>query len=64
MNVFFVRALLAIVGLGLILSTVCLFAEIDHFVSAARTVWHHLNLKEVSQSYHGAAGLNHISFSL
>jgi hypothetical protein len=34
MNVFFLGALLAIVGLGLILSTVCLFAEVDHFISA------------------------------
>jgi hypothetical protein len=64
MNVFFVRAFLAIVGLGLILSAVCLFAEEHRFVSATRTIWHHLNLKEDSQSCLGAAGLNHIYISL
>ena len=35
MNVFFLRAFLAIVRLGLILRTVVLFAEKDNFVSAA-----------------------------
>jgi hypothetical protein len=64
MNVIFLRALLAIVRLCLILSAICLFAEEDHFVSATRAVGHDFNLEEVSQSYLGATGFNHISFSL
>jgi hypothetical protein len=59
---FILRALLAIVRLGLILSAVCLFAEVDHFISAARTLWHYFNLEEVSQGYLRAAWLNHLSF--
>ena len=51
MNVFFIVAFLAIVGLGLILCTVILFAEEDNFISATRAIWHDFNLEKVSQSY-------------
>ena len=64
MNVVFLRALLAIVGLGLILRTVRLFAEKDNLVLTARTLWHDFYLEKVRQGYLGAAGLNHISFSI
>ena len=63
MNVVFLRALLAIVRLGLILRTVRLFAEKDHLVLSARTIRHDFNLEKVRQSYLGATRLNHISFS-
>jgi hypothetical protein len=47
MNVFFVRAFLAVVGLCLILTAVGLFAEKDHFIPAARAIWHDLYLEKV-----------------
>ena len=63
MNIFFMRAFLAIVGLGLILSTVVLFADEYHFISAARAIRHDFNHEKVSQSYLSVVRLNHISIS-
>ena len=60
-DVVFMLALLAVVGLALILRAVLLLAKVDGFVSPARTFRHDLYLIKVRHRLLGYVVLNHSS---